>query len=180
TKKKIRAQESSVRRHVNELVREGALVELYLHAAGIERVDGARLTAFVLHAVQQPVAITGQLQVRHCGVLQLNAGHVLVDAFKQRQKRMVLLFFLVIAVDLVEPELDIRDFACDGVDGRERPTVKVAHRLRGIDGFSTGRPVDRERVAATEGLFIRGRYFGFARTAAVAKNDGAAGGKTFK
>ena len=85
--------------------------------------------------------------MRHRDVLELDAGHVFVDAVEERQERVVVLLLVVVAFDLVEPELDVGDFAGDGVDGGERPAGEVRHRLCGVDGLRAGGLVDGERVA---------------------------------
>jgi len=74
---------------VADFVRKAALVELHALAAGIERVDGARLCHRIAHAIEISEEIASQLQVRHDGVLEFDAGHRLVDAFEQRQERVV-------------------------------------------------------------------------------------------
>jgi hypothetical protein len=80
--------------------------------------------------------------------------------------------------DELEPELDLRDFGRDGVDGRERPAREVGHRFRGIDALGAGRPVDRERVAAERrALMAYVRDFGFDRAATVAQDDFASFGE---
>lgn len=49
-------------------------------------------------------------------------GYVLVHV-------IALSFFLVVAVDLVRPKVDVRDFGRDGVDGCVRVASEVRHRL---------------------------------------------------
>jgi hypothetical protein len=38
----------------------------------------------------------------------------------------------------IKPELDVCDFACNGVHGRERPAGEIAHSLGRINGLSSG------------------------------------------
>lgn len=91
---------------------------------------------------------------------------------------MILLFFVVVTGDLVQSPLDVRHFARDGIDGRERPAGEVPHRLCGVDMLGPGGLVDRERVVAKRfGLEIYFGDFGFAGPTAVAQNDRAGVGK---
>ena len=53
-----------------------------------------------------------------------------------------------VAVDFVEPELNVGDFGGDCVDGGERPAGEVAHGFGGIDLLGAGGFVDRQRIAA--------------------------------
>jgi hypothetical protein len=108
-------------------------------AARVERVDGARFVGVALYAVQKPEEVSSRLQVRHRDVLELRSGHVLVYAVEQGEERVVRLhFFLIVARDLVEPELDICDLGRDCVDGCIGPAGEIAHRLCGIDLLRAG------------------------------------------
>ena len=94
---------------------------------------------------------------------------------------MVIQLLVVVAFDLVEPELDVRDFAGDGVDGGERPAGEVAHRLGGVDVLGAGGLVDGERVVAERfQTSVDVGDFGFAGAATVAHHDLAGCGDTLK
>jgi hypothetical protein len=55
---------------------------------------------------------------------------------------------VVVAFDLVVPELNVGDFARDGVHRSERPAVEARHCLLWADGLRARGLVDGERVAA--------------------------------
>jgi hypothetical protein len=76
---------------VADFVWKGAFVELLAHATGVEWIDGTRLVRVGAHAVQEPVAVSSKFEVRDRDVLQLDVGHVVVDAFKQRQQHKCLI-----------------------------------------------------------------------------------------
>ena len=82
--------------------------------------------------------------MRHGNVLQFDAGHLLVDAFKQGQERVVIKFLVVVTFDLVEPQLDVGRLGRDGVDVSECPAGEVALRLAGIDRLRATGLLDRE------------------------------------
>jgi hypothetical protein len=80
------------------------------------------------------VAPRVQTRVSKSSLMLALHSRMLVHAIEERQKLMVrAYFFLIVSVDLVQPELDVRDFAGDGVDSRIDPTGEVAHRFGGVD-----------------------------------------------
>jgi hypothetical protein len=73
-------------------------------------------------------------------------------------------------VTFAEAQLDVGDFGGDGVDGGERPAVKVCHRLCRADRLRAGGLVDAERVFAERLLAYLGD-FGFDGAASVTEDD---------
>jgi hypothetical protein len=82
---------------------------------------------------------------------------------------MLVLLLVILAIDLVEPELDVGYFGGDGIDRGIRPAGEVAHRLGSVDGLGTGGLVDRQRIVAHgRGLRFRIGDAGLAGAASVA------------
>jgi hypothetical protein len=74
----------------------------------------------------------------------------------------------------------VRDFAVDDVDGGKGSASEIAHHLGGIDVLCAAGFVDRKRITVFKRLSVRGRDFGLARAAAIAKDYRADSGETLK
>ena len=93
------------------------------------------------------------------------------------RERVVRLLFVVVAVYLVAPELDVSDFRGNGVDGYERPAGEVAHRLSRIDMLGARGLVDgRGIIPEGFGLGINIRDLGFFGAAPVSENNATVAG----
>src|ERR1700722_116683 len=86
---------------------------------------------------------------------------------------MVLLLLVVVAFDLVEAELDVRDFAGYRVDRGKCPAIEARHRLCRADGLGSGGLVDGKRIAAAEAFLGYFGDFSFGGAAPVAQDDRA-------
>ena len=70
---------------------------------------------------------------------------------------MVVHLFVIFAVDLVGPQLDVGDFAGTGVDRCKSLAGEPALRLGRVDDLSTCRSVDGERIWS--GVYLTHRPF---------------------
>jgi len=91
---------------------------------------------------------------------------------------VVVEFLVVVALNLVEPELDIGDFGSDGVHGGIRPAGEIAHCFCGVYMLGSGGLVDGERIIP-HGLRFDAYIgdFGYPRAPAVTENDCAVAGE---